>query len=50
MEDFTSVDQLELIQEAIDDICVDIDESVGSQLPNLMDFDLQTEKYYRRYA
>ncbi len=50
LEDFTYVDQLELIQEAIDDICVDIDETVESQLPHTIDFDVQTEKYNRRYA
>ncbi len=50
LEDFTYVDQLALIQEAIDNICVDTDESVESQLPSLIDSDLQTEKYNRRYA
>ncbi len=50
LEEFTYVDQLELIQEAIDDIWLELDKSIESQLPNMIDFDVQTEKYNRRYA
>jgi len=50
LEEFTHVDQLELIQEAIDNICLEIDQSIESQLPSSIDTDLQTEKYNKRYA
>ena len=50
LEDFTYVDQLELIREAIDDIWLELDESIVAQLLYLIDFDVQTEKYNRRYA